>query len=603
MTSGYLDMRTLKYLLYEVHGLEEVLRQPGYDQFDRASMELFLDAVRDFSDKELYPYFRETDAEPAHYADGEIRVHPQVGTYVRKGAELGLLSAHLDEAEGGMQLPGMVVTASNYIQDAANNHLMGYIGLIQGCTELLATYASSPLKATYIPPMIAGNWGGTMCLTEPQAGSSLSDITTAAEPSGDYYAISGQKIFISGGDYQGVENIVHLVLARIKGAPAGTKGISLFVVPKKRPGPDGKLQANDVTTVGDFQKMGQKGFSTAHLSFGDEGDCRGWLVGDPNKGLAYMFQMMNGARIGVGRGAAAITMAAYQASLAYAGERPQGRRLTRDGKKDLSQEQTLIINHPDVKRMLLLQKSVAEGSLSLVLLAARYQDLARSHPDEALRQNYQTLLDVLTPIAKTYPSEMGVVAVSNGLQVLGGYGFCSDFVLQQYYRDIRIYPIYEGTTGIQAQDLLGRKLAQDQGRAMDVLSGEISRSIALASEVPSLKTFAAQLKATLEDAQGVVKHLLAIARKGDFERFLADASIFMEYMGNMAVGWMWLDMAREARLALDREAPGYPGGFLEGKIHTMEYYFTYELPRTSGLREVLMNNLDITLKPPGTLFA
>ena len=306
--------------------------------------------------------------------------------------------------------------------------------------------------------MLSGKWGGTMCLTEPQAGSSLSDIVTKATPSKNgYYNISGQKIFISAGDSQYAENIVHLLLARVEGAPKGTKGISLFIVPKNRIKPDGSLEPNDVNSVADFQKMGQKGYCTTHLGFGDKEDCRGWLVGEENQGLKYMFMMMNAARIGVGRDASAIASAAYQASLQYANERPQGRKLTSDGKKNVEESQSLIIEHPDVRRMLLLQKAVVEGSMSLVLLAAKYYDLETTAQSKEEKYKYNSLLEMIIPVVKTYPSEAGSYSVNNGLQVLGGYGFCSDFILQQYYRDIRISAIYEGTTGIQSQDLLGRK--------------------------------------------------------------------------------------------------------------------------------------------------
>ncbi len=599
MANTYLDSQTLKFLLYRVHDLSGILQLPRYQEYDLTSVDLYLDAVGELADKELFPCFREMDAQPAHYKDGEIIVHPSVPEFVRKAEEIGTLSAWMDVEDGGLQMPAAVVTASYYTLETANNHIQGYIGLIHGAAELILTFGSETLKQTYVPKMTGGHWGGTMCLTEPQAGSSLSDITTTAVPQEGYYNLSGQKIFISGGDYQGVENIVHLVLARIKGAPAGTKGISLFVVPKKRPGANGGLEPNDVTTVADFQKMGQRGFCTAHLSFGDAGDCRGWLVGEANKGLSYMFQMMNSARIGVGRGAAAITMAAYQASLNYAHERPQGRRLSRDGTKDPSQEQTLIINHPDVKRMLLLQKTAAEGSLSLVLLASKYQDLSHAHPEEAQRRKYHLLLEVLTPIAKSYPAEMGVVSVSNGLQVLGGYGFCSDFILEQYYRDIRIYPIYEGTTGIQSQDLLGRKLTMEKGRAWELLTGEIAESIALTKGMEALEPYARQLETVMEEAETVVGHLLSIAGKGDFERFLSDASVFMEYLGKIVVGWLWLDIAREASQC---EEAQYTQDFLQSKVRAMEYYFTYELPRTKGLYEILKNDLGITLYPPGELF-
>ncbi|MGB5387589.1 MAG: acyl-CoA dehydrogenase family protein, partial [Eudoraea sp.] len=376
MASQYLDLDTLKFLLYEVHDLQNVLKQNRHDNYDLESIELFLNAVKDFADRELFPFFHEMDEQPARFEDGEIIVHPQVKNYIKKGGEMGLVSGLFDYDIGGMQLPGMVVTASAYIQETANNHLPGYIGLTLGAAELIVKFGSKELNDKFVPKMLTGDWTGTMCLTEPQAGSSLSDIATSAEPSGDGYNISGQKIFISGGDFKGVENVVHLLLARIKGAPAGTKGISLFVVPKNRESTNGELVSNDVTTFADFQKMGQKGYCTTHLFFGHNDDCKGWLVGEPNQGLKYMFMMMNGARIAVGRGAAAISMAAYQASLSYARERPQGRRITDTGKKDVHKEQTLIINHPDVKRMLMLQKVVAEGSLSLILLSSKYHDLS-----------------------------------------------------------------------------------------------------------------------------------------------------------------------------------------------------------------------------------
>ncbi len=603
MAYPYLDLQTLKFFLFTVHDLGRVLQQPRYQDHDNASIAMFLDSVKDFSDKELFPFFQEMDRTPAEYRDGEIIVHPQVPRYMKQGAELGLIAALFDYETGGLQLPHMAATAAAYIQEAANNHLPGYLGLTYGAAELIDHFGSEALKETYIPKMLAGDWGGTMCLTEPQAGSSLSDIATTAEPNGDHYKLSGQKIFISGGDYREAENIVHLVLARIAGAPPGTQGISLFVVPKYRPGADGSLEPNDVNTIGDFQKMGQRGYCTTHLSFGDHNDCRGWLVGEAHRGLSYMFKMMNGARIAVGRGAAAIAMAACQASLAYAKERPQGRRLSRSGEKDLSQEQTLIINHPDVKRMLLLQKAVAEGALSLVLLASRYQDLALAHPDPAERGKYQLLLEIITPLAKTYPSEMGAVSVSNGLQVLGGYGYCSDFPLQQYYRDIRIFSIYEGTTGIQSLDLLGRKVPMDNGRALELLAAEITRSIGQASGVAGLAPYARQLQEKLGLMQQVLGHLLPFAQKGEYERFLSNASVFMEFFGTVVLAWLWLDAGRMALGARVKDEAGYGPGFYAAKVNAMKFYFSYELPRTLALAEVLLQAEGLTLEPPEDLFA
>ncbi|MBT8180346.1 MAG: acyl-CoA dehydrogenase [Eudoraea sp.] len=602
MANQYIDIDALKFLLYEVHDLQNVLDQSRFKDYDQESVDLFLNAVKDFSDRELFPFFREMDEQPARFEDGEIIVHPQVKDYIKKGGEMGLVSGLFDYEIGGMQLPGMVVTASAYIQETANNHLPGYIGLTLGAAELIVQFGSKELNDIFVPNMLTGDWNGTMCLTEPQAGSSLSDIVTSAEPSEAGYNISGQKIFISGGDYKGAENVVHLLLARIKGAPAGTKGISLFVVPKYRPSANGDLTSNDVTTFADFQKMGQKGYCTTHLFFGDKDDCKGWLVGEPNQGLKYMFMMMNGARIAVGRGAAAISMAAYQASLSYARERPQGRSLTNTGKKDVSQEQTLIINHPDVKRMLLLQKVVAEGSLSLILLSSKYHDLSQTHSDPEERERYKNLLEMITPIAKTYPSEMGLISVSNGLQVLGGYGFCSDFILQQYYRDIRIFSIYEGTTGIQSLDLLGRKITMNNGKGLQLLSAEIMNSIKAASEFEDLLPYGKKLKSTLSLAQEVVHFLMDFAKKGDYERFLSDATVFMEFFGNIVVGWLWLDIAVKAQNAMVLTDANYASEFYESKIHAMKFYFKYEIPKTRALAQVLMDKEVLTTSVEKQLF-
>jgi len=602
MAHQYLDLDTLKFLLYDVLELRQVLDQAKFADYDEESIALFLDSVKEFSDREMFPFFREMDEQPAHFKDGEIIVHPQVQKYMKKGGEMGLVSSLFDYNLGGMQLPNMVVTASAYIQETANNHLPGYLGLTLGAAELIVHFGSQELKDTYVPKMLAGDWNGTMCLTEPQAGSSLSDIVTAAEPAEDGYKISGQKIFISGGDFKGVENVVHLVLARIKGAPAGTKGISLFVVPKKRLDANGSLISNDVTTFGDFQKMGQRGYCTTHLFFGDKDDCKGWLVGEPNQGLKYMFMMMNGARIAVGRGAAAIAMAAYQASLSYAKERPQGRSLTNTGKKDAAQEQTLIINHPDVKRMLLLQKAVAEASLSLVLRSSKYQDLSQTHSDPEERERYAQLLELLTPIAKTYPAEMGLLSVSNGLQVLGGYGFCTDYILQQYYRDIRIFSIYEGTTGIQSLDLLGRKVTMNNGQALQLLSAEIMKSIKEAAAYEELAPYGKKLGATLTLTQEVLQFLLGFAKKGAYERFLSDATVFMEFFGNIVAGWLWLEMGTRAQKALVAGDTGYSSEFYRSKIHTMKFYFKYEIPKTKALASVLMDKQALTMSEDKKVF-
>ncbi|MCB0633605.1 MAG: acyl-CoA dehydrogenase [Lewinella sp.] len=596
MSTQYMCMDTLRFLLYDVHQLSDLIAVERFQEFDQVALDIFLDAVKDFSDQECFPYFREMDEKPVAFADGRIIVHLQIGTLMEKAAELGLIGPCFDYEDGGIQLPFMAYQAAYFILDAANNHVSGYPGMTSGAADLIATFGNDTIKATYLDPMLAGKWAGTMCLTEPQAGSSLSDITTTAYPTEEgHYIIKGQKIWISGGDQQVSENIIHLLLARIDGAPAGTRGISLFVVPRLRPTKDGSLEYNDVLTAGDFQKLGQRGFSTAHLVFGEQENCRGWLIGEANKGLQCMFQLMNSARISVGRHGASISTAAYYASLQYARERPQGRRLSADGTKNLDKDQTLIINHPDVRRMLLFQKAIAEGSLSLILQAARYYDLGKVAETEADRTKYHLLTEILTPMVKTFPSEMGRESVSTGLQVLGGMGYSREHILQQYYRDIRIMAIYEGTTGIQSLDLLGRKVSMHNGQAMQLLLTEIGQVIEAASAYDDLAPYAHQLQDTLNLNKDVLQTLAPFAKQGNYERFLADATIYMDLLGTVVVGWQWLKIALRAKEALLNGHSDRTAAFYESKIHTMKGYFKYVLPRVSGLAITLKSQDDLTL--------
>ena len=597
MADKYVDIDTLKYMLYDVHKLEDLLERERFVDHDKESLDMFLESTKDFADRELFPFIKEMDEKPAYHKDGKVYVHSQVETMMKKGGELGFISASFDYDIGGMQIPLMAHTAATYILDAANNHLPGYAGLTQGAAELIIHFASKDLLEIFVPNMLSGKWGGTMCLTEPQAGSSLSDIITKAKPTQNgYYNITGQKIFISGGDNQFAENIVHLVLARVEGAAKGTKGISLFIVPKNRNKSDGTLESNDVTTVADFQKMGQKGYCTTHLGFGDKDDCKGWLVGEENQGLNYMFLMMNAARIAVGRGSSAIASAAYYASLQYANERPQGRKLASDGKKNIEQSQSLIIEHPDVRRMLLLQKAVVEGSMSLVLLAAKYYDLESTAKSKEEKIKYNTLLEMIIPVVKTYPSEAGAYSVNNGLQVLGGYGFCSDFILQQYYRDIRISSIYEGTTGIQSQDLLGRKITMNNGEGLKLLLNEILTTVAKANNHPELKPYADSISEKIKLSEKVLTSLMPHALKGDFEKYLADASVFMEFFSLIIVAWNWLEIATDSQEALVNGDKKYSEIFYNSKIETMKYFFDYELPKTVSHSEILMNPSSVTIK-------
>jgi len=592
----YMDMNTLRFLLHEMLEVEKLCTIPRFADYDKQSFDILLDSAKSYADQVLFPVFKEVDEFGARYEDGKIIVHPIVEKVINDAGENGSIGDTFDYEIGGLQLPHTVSAALGHIAQCASNALPGYPGLTKGSANLIITFGSKALIETYVPNMLAGKWSGTMCLTEPQAGSSLSDVSTSAHPNDDgSYDIKGQKIFISGGDHEYSENFVHLVLARIDGAPKGTKGISLFVVPKKRIKDDGSLELNDVITGGDFQKMGQKGYCTTHLIFGERDNCKGWLVGEENQGLKCMFQMMNAARIDVGMSATSTATAAYYASLQYAKERPQGRRLNNDGEKNANNEQTLIINHPDVRRMLQLQKAIVEGALSLIMHASNYHDLSK-HGDESERKLYHNLLEILTPIVKTYPSEMGRVSISNGLQVLGGYGFCTEFPLEQYYRDIRIMALYEGTTGIQSLDLLGRKIVMNNGEALKQLTAEVIETIKAASVYDDLKKYANQLADASKLLEEVLTHLIGFAMKGEKERYIADATIFMEMMSNITIAWQWLKMATTAKTNLVTGNGSFAPEFYEEKIHTMRFFFKYELPKILAAKETLMHEDSLTIK-------
>lgn len=592
--AAYFNMETLRFLMFQVHHLDHLLDNDRYSAFDKEAILLFLESVADFSDRDLYPIFKEMDENPARFSEGKIHVHPKIKDIFTKMGEMGLIGASFDEGLGGLQLPATVMHAAYFIMEAANNHIPGYAGLTAGAAHLISSFGEKKYHDLYLPNMLSGKWSGTMCLSEPQAGSGLSDIKCSAKLLHDgSYLIKGTKIFISGGDHEQAENIIHLLLARIEGAPPGTKGISLFIVPKYRISQNHSLENNDLITAGDFQKMGQKGYCTAHLVFGDNDDCRGFLVGDANNGLSYMFQMMNDARIAVGRGGAAIASAAYHASLQYAQERQQGRRLLPGGRKDESSGPTLIINHPDVRRMLFLQKAIYEGSLSLILQSSIYHDKEISEKEN--NQHWNLLLEFLTPITKTYPSEKGKLAVDNGLQILGGYGFCADFILQQYYRDIRIMSIYEGTTGIQSLDLLGRKILMEHGQVLKSMLVEIQSTISEGKKYGNLVKTATELEEQLPLVEATLAHLIPIALKGETEKFIADATLFMEAIGSVVVAWQWLKIGISATEELQSSDSAFPESMLKNKLHTMRFFYKYELARNKSIFKILQSDEILTL--------
>lgn len=555
---------------------------------------MMLDAAKSLADRDMYPYFKEMDEQPVRYEGaGKVWSHPQLQTIIRNAAEQSWIGGEFPFDQGGLQLPQTVYNAAHHIFQAANNGTQGYISLTTGAARLIKNFGNAEQIATYLPPMVEGRWQGTMALTEPQAGSSLTDITTTATPTdAGYYQIKGQKIFISAGEHMACDNFVHLTLARIAGAPPGLKGVSLFVIPKFRPLENGETEYNDVFCAGDYQKLGQRAYATTHLVFGEHDDCRGWLVGEPHKGLSYMFQMMNEARIGVGQTAASVAMAAYHASLQYARERSQGRK---PGEKDPLQPPIPIIRHADVQRMLLTQKAIVEGALSLAMECNRLADLVQVTTG-AEQHKHHLLLEILTPVVKTYSSEQGNRSASLAIQVLGGYGYTVDFPVQQYYRDLRIMAIYEGTTGIQSLDLLGRKMLLENGEALRLLIQHINATAQTASTYPDLQLQAAIMQTETDRLAKTLRQLSKFALEGETERFLADATIFMEMAGYVIIGWQWLKMAVAAQQTLDEGSfKTQSRSFYEGKVHAMQFFFKYEIPHAAACAEILLDGQQLTM--------
>jgi butyryl-CoA dehydrogenase len=596
MASKFFSEMNLRFLLYKVFDVVSLTRYDTYKEYDGKSLDMVLKAAVELAEGLLWPNFQEMDKNPPEFIEDQIKVHLSVKPFLKECGEGGWIGTGIPFEWGGQQLPQMITQACTFIFAAANYSASAYPGLTSGAARLILNFGREEMKRTYLPKMLSGKWQGTMALTEPEAGSSLSDITTIAEPTeSDYYKIKGQKIFISAGDHSAVENVVHLMLAKIKGAPAGVKGISLFVVPKKRMDDKGQWVSNDVVTSGMFHKLGYRGCPIAQLSIGDNDDCRGYLVGEPNKGLVHMFQMMNEARIEVGVGATAIASAAYYAALEYSKKRLQGRKLST---KDPTLPPVPIIEHPDVKRMLLFQRSVTEGSLSLLVQCAKYADLASVLTGEEKEKN-ELLLDLLTPVAKSYPAEMGLLSISAGLQCLGGSGYCDDYPLEQYYRDARIHPIHEGTTGIHGLDLLGRKVIMKSGKAYKLYLGEVQRTIHEAEKFEELESYVQRLKESLEMLQKVTAHLTEVGKKETPELFLADATLYLELFGIVSVAWQWLVQATAVVKALRNSSGEGEANFFTGKFFAFRYFFEYELPKMEGLakRLVRSDGLTVEIKP------
>ena len=555
---------TLDFLLHDWLGVSSLLQRPRFADHSPETFASVLDTCERIAREKFAPFNRLSDTQEPHF-DGE-RVHLPAETHAAMAAyvESGMLAAAQDYELGGMQLPCVIEMAANAFFSKASVSMGGYAMLTSGNANLLMAHGTQRQREVFAKNEFAGRWFGTMCLSEPQAGSSLSDVATRAVPDGaDFeadalgprYRLRGNKMWISAGEHELTENIVHLVLAKIPGPDgkpvAGTRGISLFIVPKHLVDDKAQLtgERNDVALAGLNHKLGYRGTTNTLLNFG-EGKfpvrggpgAIGYLVGKPGEGLRCMFHMMNEARIGVGLGAVMLGYAGYEASLDYARQRPQGRPITGNG-KDATQPQVPLIQHADVKRMLLAQKAYCEGGLALALYCARLVDELHTG-DEATAADANTLLEVLTPIAKSWPSEWCLEANSLAIQVHGGYGYTRDFPVEQHWRDNRLNMIHEGTHGIQGLDLLGRKVVMNGGAGLKLLATRISATIEEAGHAEGLAEPANQLAAALQRLGAATKAAWAT---GVPEEALANATPYLQAFGHVVLAWLWLDVALAAR--------------------------------------------------------
>ena len=593
MSDLLISRRDVDFLLYEWLDVESLTAAARYADHARETFDAVLDTAVRLATEKFAPHYQKSDHNEPRFDGEKVTMIAEIKSALEAFASTGLIGASLDYDLGGMQVPKVVEYAALAWLYAANVGTSAYPLLTMGNAHLLLAHGTPAQIETFVKPELEGRYFGTMCLSEPQAGSSLSDITTRAEPDGDSpfgprYRITGNKMWISGGDHELSENIVHLVLAKVPDENgkliAGVKGISLMLVPKFLVNEDGSLrERNDVQLAGINHKMGYRGTVNCLLNFGEgtrytpegKGGAIGYRVGNLHQGLACMFHMMNGARIGVGMGAVALGYTGYLHALEYARSRPQGRPIGPEG-KDPSSAQMKIIGHADVKRMLLAQKSYVEGGLAFNLYCARLVDEAEVATDPGERARLTLLLDLLTPIAKSWASQWCLAANDLAIQVHGGYGYTREYKVEQFYRDNRLNPIHEGTHGIQALDLLGRKVIMHDGAAFKMVAGRVAATIANARQFKPLHAFADSLDTRLQRLSEVTRQLWSA---GNPELTLANATVYLEAFGHTVIAWIWLEQAIASHEKV--------GDFYDGKRSAARYFFHWELPKVDAQLDLL----------------
>jgi butyryl-CoA dehydrogenase len=585
--TAILSERDIAFTLYELLKVDELTAYTRFAEHGRETFDGALGTAQKLAVDHFAPHNRKADLNEPKLVDGEVQIIPEVKPALDAFAQAGFFAAGADFERGGMQLPYTVAQACYAWFQAANIGTFAYGFLTVAASNLLQEFASDGQKDRYMQPMLEGRFFGTMALSEPQAGSSLGDIRTTAEEQEDGgYLLKGAKMWISGGEHPLSETIVHLMLARIRGAEDGVKGLSLFIVPNHHLDDDGNPGArNGVSLAGLNHKMGYRGTTNTVLDIGGDRPCHAELLGEPGKGLAYMFHMMNEARTIIGMSSAMLGYAGYRYALGYARDRKQGRVAGTKGKEAPIAR---LIDHGDVRRMLVMQKVVAEGGLALSLYAARLVDVSREDPDEGIRAEAHLTLEILTPIVKSYLSERSLEANDAAIQILGGYGYTRDFPVEQYWRDNRLNPIHEGANGIQAIDLAGRKISMQDGAALKALSARIRVTVETAGEGDeTCAAHAAHLRDALSAMEDAAERLIAIGKQDGATVQLMNANAFMELSGHVTLAWIWLQAAQVAQAALDKGADGDDAAFYRGKLQAARYVFAVDLPKVTRLAALI----------------
>jgi alkylation response protein AidB-like acyl-CoA dehydrogenase len=585
------DRRDVDFVLHEQLNVADLSKHEKYAEFNKKTIDLVVSEARNLAVKEILPTQIDGDREGARFEAGNVTVPESF----HKAWELfkeGEWVALSDDPEwGGQGMPTTLSLAASDYFVGANLAFMVYPGLTHGAGRLIHTFGTDQQKKLYLKKMFTGDWTGTMLLTEPQAGSDVGALTTSAVKNDDgTYTITGDKIFISAGEHDLAENIIHPVLARIEGAPQGTRGISLFVVPKIRVNDDGSLgEPNDVVCTGIEEKMGIHGTATCSLSLGSKGNCQGTLLGEENKGMRAMFQMMNEARLLVGLQGLACASSAYLYAVNYARERLQGRHLLKAGEDGAPSVR--IIEHPDIRRVLLTMKAYVEGMRSLLYYIAFCADNIQVSEKEDEKAKYQGLIDLLIPIAKGYVTDKAFDVCHLGMQVYGGYGYIKDYPMEQLLRDCRISQIYEGTNGIQAMDLLGRKLGLNKGKPIMDLLGEVQQTIATAKSISNLEAVAAKVETAVNKLGEAALHIGQTAMSLDTRMIgFAHAYSFMEVCGEVVFAWLLLWRACIAAKNLENGARKKDAAFYEGQVKSAEFFANSILPVSLGKMNMILGS-------------